>query len=237
MKVYPRILGFEVTRRCNLSCPHCMRGEAQDLDMGINIVKSVLDCISSLNYINFTGGEPSLNNSCIRSIINEIKSRNIEVYGFDVVSNGVDSDKISELINILSEFKNYCFDKRIDTSRLAISRDIYHPDCKLSKFDCNFEIINRREDFDLLNLGRARDLDCKKIKHEKHTINVIRQDDYSIMINNGIIISANGDVRLSVDYEYSSQDDVIGNVLVNSLSDIVLREIELEKTRVKHWWY
>ena len=28
---------IEVTRRCNMSCPHCLRGDAQNVDMDLYI--------------------------------------------------------------------------------------------------------------------------------------------------------------------------------------------------------
>ena len=39
---------FEVTRRCNLSCEHCLRGDAQNLDMTKETVDKVLDHIESI---------------------------------------------------------------------------------------------------------------------------------------------------------------------------------------------
>ena len=38
---------FEVTRRCNLSCEHCLRGDAQNLDMTKETVDKVLDHIET----------------------------------------------------------------------------------------------------------------------------------------------------------------------------------------------
>ena len=230
MLIYPRYLSFEVTRRCNLNCKHCMRGNSQDLDMSEEIVKRTLDSIPELYYINFTGGEPSLNTKLIEFIIDELKRRAIKVYGFDVVSNVVDTNNINNLIRILSNFKTYCFDDRVDTSRLAISIDEYHKFMELPTQKCNFTLCYKKELEEVLNLGRAKDLNCKKTSKDANFINVIRQyGTDTIMLGNSIVVSANGDVRLSVDYEYSSTDDVIGNVLENSLGDIISKEIERAK--------
>ena len=41
-------LALEVTRRCNLRCKHCMRGEPQDLDMSDEVLDKVINQFSSL---------------------------------------------------------------------------------------------------------------------------------------------------------------------------------------------
>ena len=238
MLIYPRYLSFEVTRRCNLRCMHCMRGDAQDLDMSEDVVKSVLDSIRELHYINFTGGEPSLNIPLIRFIVDEIIARRIRVYGFDVVTNGVDSEKVAELIEVLSRLKEHCFDKNISSSRLALSVDNYHQKAELPCIKCNFELQNKSELTGILNLGRARYLDCPKSAKERSLVDVVRQlDAESVMLNNSIVVSANGDVRLSVDYEYASKEDVIGNVREKPLGDVISDRITMQKLNPYDFWF
>ena len=43
-------LALEVTRRCNLRCKHCMRGEPQDLDMSDEVLDKVINQFSSLYH-------------------------------------------------------------------------------------------------------------------------------------------------------------------------------------------
>ena len=54
-------LTLEVTRRCNMNCAHCLRGDAQCLDMSKEVVDKVLQDIDYISFLFFTGGEPSLN--------------------------------------------------------------------------------------------------------------------------------------------------------------------------------
>ena len=237
MKFYPHHLSFEVTRRCNLCCKHCMRGEAQCLDMDLSYVDKVLDDIAGLYYINFTGGEPSLNNTCIKAIINKIIERKIKVYGFDIVTNGVDLDKVLELVEILNEFKSYCYSNDKDTSRLAISGDSFHKSVTLPTVATNFEFSYKKDIEDILDLGRAKSLNIQKVN--KEDIDIVYRNWGSsgdiLMLNNSIVVSANGDIHLTVDYEYDSQDGVLGNISNNSLSDIIMSTIDKQNERHKYW--
>lgn len=61
-------LAIEVTRRCNMECAHCLRGDAQAVDMTQEIVDRFVDGLEegmSIGDVTLTGGEPSLAaNSC-----------------------------------------------------------------------------------------------------------------------------------------------------------------------------
>ena len=85
---------FEVTRRCNLSCEHCLRGDAQNLDMTKETVDKVLDHIESIGCLTFSGGEPTLNIPIIRYIFSEIWRREIPLDSFYVVTNGLDRKSV-----------------------------------------------------------------------------------------------------------------------------------------------
>ena len=65
---------LEVTRRCNMSCAHCLRGDAQALNMPREIIDKVLDSVESIGSVLFTGGEPSLNLEVIRYFSQKLKN-------------------------------------------------------------------------------------------------------------------------------------------------------------------
>lgn len=50
-----------------MKCAHCMRGNAQRVDMDNSVADIVTRQIDSIYNITFTGGEPSLNPEIIRS--------------------------------------------------------------------------------------------------------------------------------------------------------------------------
>ena len=51
-------LYLEVTRRCNMDCDHCMRGDAQNKDLDIQTLRPFFQTIETIETIGFTGGEP-----------------------------------------------------------------------------------------------------------------------------------------------------------------------------------
>ncbi len=60
----PVVAGVEITRRCNLACPHCYTAAGKELDgeMTTAECKAVLDALADLgtSLIGWTGGEPLL---------------------------------------------------------------------------------------------------------------------------------------------------------------------------------
>lgn len=117
---------FEVTRRCNLSCEHCLRGDAQNLDMTKETVDKVLDHIESIGCLTFSGGEPTLNIPIIRYIFSEIWRREIPLDSFYVVTNGLVNQM--ELAQVLLENIPYCNEP--DMCGVSISTDIFHDNNK-----------------------------------------------------------------------------------------------------------
>ena len=81
MQVYSLIL--EVTRRCNMCCAHCLRGEAENIDMQKETIDKVLDLVDKIECVTFSGGEPSLNLPLIQYfLIEQNKKENFrEAFG------------------------------------------------------------------------------------------------------------------------------------------------------------
>jgi MoaA/NifB/PqqE/SkfB family radical SAM enzyme len=71
MEVYISQLIVEVTRRCNMMCDHCLRGDEQSIDMSDDVIKAVLSGVSSIGSLVFTGGEPTLAVDVIERFIDE----------------------------------------------------------------------------------------------------------------------------------------------------------------------
>lgn len=53
-------LTIELTRRCNMCCSHCLRGDAQDKSMHIAHIDALLDQTQVIGHLHFAGGEPTL---------------------------------------------------------------------------------------------------------------------------------------------------------------------------------
>ena len=71
---------FELTRSCNLNCKHCFNksGKKSSQELSIEQKKMVLDdfCLSGLQEIRFTGGEPLMSSSLFEFIL-EIRKRGL----------------------------------------------------------------------------------------------------------------------------------------------------------------
>lgn len=79
---------IELTRRCNMTCEHCLRGDAQNLDLQPDILNTFLDRISGINCLTLTGGEPTLAVPQMKMVLDGLKKRNIPVENYYVVTNG-----------------------------------------------------------------------------------------------------------------------------------------------------
>jgi molybdenum cofactor biosynthesis enzyme MoaA len=121
-KIYINDLVIEVTRQCNLSCNHCMRGPAQKKDINIKYVNTLFKYISHIGTITFSGGEPSLKPYLISDILLVAQHYNIEVQNFYCATNGVNADGMFCLVML--NWYNYCTDNELST--LHLSNDDFH---------------------------------------------------------------------------------------------------------------
>ena len=73
-------VSIEITRRCNFACEHCIRGDAQNMDMPTEIIDLFYDKISELQEIVFVGGEPLLNLTGMDYVIKQSMKHNFPLY-------------------------------------------------------------------------------------------------------------------------------------------------------------
>lgn len=87
-KVYIKNLMLEVTRRCNMACPHCLRGEAQDMDVSFAVLENLLARVDGIRELVFTGGEPSLNPDAMLETLRLCRIHHIPVHTVWIATNG-----------------------------------------------------------------------------------------------------------------------------------------------------
>lgn len=102
-KLRYRIFTLELTRRCNLKCAHCCKGDAQNLDMTTEVLHKALDNLTTqeefvksgrfTESINLFGGEPFLNPKLVHECVEYIIKNNIFILGFQTTTNGTKLDK------------------------------------------------------------------------------------------------------------------------------------------------
>ena len=81
-------LSLEVTRRCNMNCEHCLRGDAQNMDADLALIPKIFAGIDDIDTITFTGGEPALNTAYIKAVVDYVIEHKIPVHGCFVATNG-----------------------------------------------------------------------------------------------------------------------------------------------------
>ena len=60
MRIKFKNLMLEITRQCGMNCDHCMRGEAEDVDMEYDVIYTICEKATHIEQLSITGGEPSL---------------------------------------------------------------------------------------------------------------------------------------------------------------------------------
>lgn len=113
---------IEVTRKCNIQCDHCLRGDAVNLNMKKEYIDSLLDQVTGFGGIVFTGGEPSLNVPIMEYFLEECKQRNIPIDYFYIATNGVNVSE--QFVIFCLKLYSYCYEK--DSCRVDLSNDEFH---------------------------------------------------------------------------------------------------------------
>ena len=201
---------IETTRRCNMNCAHCMRGEPQKkLKMCREHLYNFLSKVDSIGCVTFTGGEPSLPSGMdsIELFLEFAYMFNIEVYSFFIVTNGKRiTERFTELIRKLYWL---CEDNEI--SGVMVSSDNYHdtknhlPE-KLYNLETELNMpVAFKEVYSVIQEGRAKDWGA-----QPNRIDALfyRKFDEQIDLTKGqIYLNCKGNVINGCDWSYESQDD------------------------------
>lgn len=113
-------LKFDITRRCNLNCKICMRGNAQNQDITQDIIDKTLaevkDCY--ISAIQISGGEPFLNPDMFEYLINKIIENRIAFGSLGIYTNGtIKDDRIKKALSKITIYLKYIsgrFEEYID---------------------------------------------------------------------------------------------------------------------------
>lgn len=192
-------LSVEVTERCNKLCPHCLRGDARNVDIDIDKFDIFLSRIESVDKLVITGGEPLLNPSGIKLIIDSFRKHGINCDTISIITNGTCNN---EIINIL----DYCND--FAYTYMIISNDMYHqinPDLvnKLTKDNYVYPLVTDSGEHGLINIGRAKNINCDK-KVERRIIPAKYNAAYNGVMNAIVSFTCDGDIILGTcNYEYA----------------------------------
>ena len=225
-------LALEVTRRCNMNCPHCLRGNAQNITLSKEIIDRVFESVSNCNILLLTGGEPLLELDIIEYIVEKIIKNKWDVKEIQLVTNGsVRNERILQLLEKCA--KTVWF--KVSNDDFHESRDIQktidfykataNKYCKHTEFDIAFD-----SEYYLAYKGRAVDY-IKQHPNEfvpvgKRLVDCGYCENHRVRIENGMVIcllyiAANGNVGIGDDMTYDEFDKLaFGNI---TEADIVTR--------------
>lgn len=242
-------LVLETTRRCHLQCRHCLRGDAQELDMSFAVMKSALADVVSIGDVTFTGGEPLL---CVRALddfrwLAVCEHRPgmdpIQVGNFYLATNG--QVKITpEIVYFLMQMYEICDDNEITS--VQVSNDEYHPpppagnvrllealkffsfkngDAKLKEHMYRYPLV--------IDDGRALTLGGKKNLRRNNLLPGMeyQEDGLPVVVSDcEVYVAANGNVCTCCDLSYERIDGEcrLGNVLDEPLLTILQRFVGRE---------
>ena len=221
--MYIQNLVLEVTRKCNLRCDHCLRGDAQAIDLDLKVIDKLFKTVDSIDTITFSGGEPTLNISAIKYFVKQAIKRNISIGSFYIVTNG--KEQSLPLIQTLIELYSICDDP--DSCALSVSRDQYHEGCETPLYNALrfYNDEDRRSeisDQSLISEGRAMEYGLgygRSVKHDGFDVDEDRVDSM-------VYISSNGNVTDGCDFSFERIDEEsIGNILTENLTDIIKKGV------------
>lgn len=230
-------LVIEVTRRCNLTCEHCLRGDAEDLDLKHGVISDLFEHndIGYISTVTFTGGEPTLNCAAIDRFIDTCNDYSVSVGSFYIVVNGVSIP--DEFILTVARLYNFCDDNEISQVQVSDSHFYYGQDIdQINKLEV-FKIFSRREtsnDEYLISQGNAIEYITDYVDGDGRTINIDSENaelvtdyDYDVnCIRGTLYLNVNGDLLGCCDLSYESQEQYkLGNVKTDTLKDI-LKELD-----------
>jgi len=210
MQIYNLVV--EVTRKCNMSCQHCLRGDAQNKEISEETMKGFLikNQVTYISMITFTGGEPSLNPKAIAQFIQCCKDRGIEIGSFYIATNG--KAVSDEFVKVCMELYLFCSENE-DMSSVDISQSPYHLDQDkeaMRKLKC-LTFVKEKEMLDyryVIAEGRGKELaelngtidDARKIKAGKLEFSGEDIQEGEVYLN------VKGDIVTACDLSYARQN-------------------------------
>jgi len=208
-------LTIELTRRCNLSCEHCLRGCPENMDIRDEYIDYLFNRVEEIGTLTLTGGEPSLVPDKIFKILEIAEKRNVRIDSFYMVTNA--RRTTDEFMRALLALYLYCYDK--DECSLQISNDYFHYCCntdeqefmdnseKLKAFRFTSDKFSDKDidrPYKVIDQGYAS-LNCPdKIDHSISSFEV--EEDY-ISGDANVYLNCKGVILPDCNLSYETQDN------------------------------
>jgi len=203
MEIYNLVI--EVTRRCNMECEHCLRGEAENVDMDIKHVENLFQKIDYISTLTLSGGEPTLAYKIIDKILETAKNHSVEIGSFYIATNGkhVPDGFLLSLIKL----HIYCDDNEI--SCVNWSNDEYHEGEYPESIE-KLEVFSFAQPKYTDNIGRNVIAEGKaEYFGEKYNtreyFEAEKVGDRTVIIDGNVYLNCEGNLIAGCDWSYESQ--------------------------------
>ena len=211
-KIWVEQLCLEVTRRCNMGCAHCLRGDAQDVDISHAIIDEIFNQVDGIGQVTFTGGEPSLNVSAIRYFFQRAERAGKMPASFFVATNGkANQEKLA--VELLRQYPKM---EERELCGVALSIDEWHDPQEygnsiLKGLSFYSNIKEFPEGYNLVPDGRAVNLhlDSKRIRSLRSSHIIVSEDsdfDSGEISVELLYVAANGNIVGDCDMSYKRID-------------------------------
>lgn len=212
-------LAMETTRRCNMQCDICLRGDAENGVMPDSVIDAALGAFDSISHITPSGGEPFLVPDTTAKILRDAFEKGVP--GFFMTTNGTVSPFSTDGLKIMQEAakfapvaRNYGESNNEDFLDCAfrVSLDDYHDASPVEYSMWNLlknVSFSSGADFSILNRGRANEFGIGTSSRDESTIQLEcdeYQDELSITAET-IYVNVFGECFADVDLSYEQQDN------------------------------
>jgi hypothetical protein len=106
---------IELTRRCNSTCAHCLRGKARALDIAEEYLDTYFSKVTHIYCLTLTGGEVTLVPKLVQKTLDYAKKYNTQIDFVGITTNGL---YISDnFINAWNNWRKYTIASGLDISQ------------------------------------------------------------------------------------------------------------------------
>ena len=234
---------IETTRKCNLTCKHCMRGDVQNLDINYKYIDFLLRKNHIFFLLYFSGGEPLLNKKAIIYIINKIIKENLPVFSIGLTTNATIYEK--EIIDILLKYTKYSFEQfskiynkensHLKPVTIRFSNDQFHqfnPEI-IEKYQENKQIKFKKTDtLDILEDEVTKVINGTfEFENKEIEIKLIKKNTYYFLTP--LYITAKGNITTQGNGSYIDMDtNNLGNLDENTFNSFI--ENQIPKPKIKN---
>lgn len=199
----------EVTRRCNMLCGHCMRGDAEKADLSDEVLTSIFSQGLVPSSITPSGGEPFLVPDITGKVLRE--ALNAGASDFFISTNGTISPFSKKGFKIMNAIEAFITTGADEISSIRVSRDRFHSDINENPW----RLIAIADVHDsvgkyVVSRGRADSTGVGTIYHDYSTLyyEAVMEDDDLLSIRlDTLYVNVYGEVFADGDLSYENQDE------------------------------